>query len=58
MKKALSCEELERCFAEDAWLNYFNRYLFLNKLISKREYKQMIEMIAIRKARLSNKNKR
>ena len=57
MKKALSTEDMERRFAEDAWLNYFNRYLFENRVISEKEYKRMTEIIATGKAKLSgNKN--
>ena len=57
MKKALSKENMEMHFAEDAWLNYFNRYLFDNRVISEKEYKHMTEIIAIRKTRLSMKEK-
>lgn len=53
VKKALSDEERERRFAEDAWLNYFNRYLFEQGTISEKEYKKMTEKIANRKAKLS-----
>ena len=45
MKKALSWEEREKQFAEDAWLNYFNRYLFEEGTISEKEYKKMIKKI-------------
>lgn len=54
MKKALSAEERERRMAEDMWLNYFNRYLLEQGIISEKEYKQMIEKIAARKAKLSS----
>ena len=47
-----SINELERCMAEDLWLNYFNRYLFENGTISEKEYKKMVEKIAERKAGL------
>ena len=53
VKKALSCEEREKQFAEDAWLNYFNRYLFEHGTISEKEYKKMTEKIANRKAKSS-----
>ena len=46
-------EKLEVRFAEDAWLNYFNRYLFEEGTISEKEYKKMMEKIANRKAKLS-----
>lgn len=58
MKKALSEESVSIRFAEDAWLNYFNRYLFTHGIISEKEYKRMTEIIATRKTRLSQrKNK-
>ena len=56
MRKALSEDErekLEKRFAEDAWLNYFNRYLFERGTISEKEYKRMTEKIAARGAKLS-----
>lgn len=46
-------EKLEVRFAEDAWLNYFNRYLFESGTISEQEYKKMTEKIAARKTKLS-----
>ena len=46
-------EKLEVRFAEDAWLNYFNRYLFEHGAISEKEYKKMTEKIANRKAKPS-----
>ena len=58
MKKALSEEErerVERRFAEDVWLNYFNRYLFESGTISDKEYRKMTEKIAMRKSKLSHK---
>ena len=54
MKKVLADEEREKRFAEDAWLNYFNRYLFEHGTISEKEYKKMTEKIASRKSKLSN----
>jgi hypothetical protein len=53
LKKVLLNEDCERRFAEDSWLNYFNRYLFENGTITEKEYKKMIEKIANRKAKLS-----
>ena len=53
MKKVLSDEEREKRFAEDAWLNYFNRYLFEQGAISEKEYEKMTEKIATRKSKLS-----
>lgn len=58
MKKALSKENMERRFAEDAWLNYFNRYLFENRVISEKEYKRMTEIIAMRKTKPSGDRSR
>ena len=58
MKKALTeeeCEKIEKRFAEDVWLNYFNQYLFDHGTISEKEYKKMTEKIAMRKSRLSRK---
>lgn len=57
MKKVLSAEERERRFAEDAWLNYFNQYLWENGAISESEYKKMTEKIVMRKAKLSSGRK-
>ena len=51
MKKVLADEEREKRFAEDAWLNYFNRYLFSSGVISEKEYKRMTEKIALRRAK-------
>ena len=53
MKKVLTDDEREKQFAEDAWLNYFNRYLLEHGTISEKEYKRMTEKIAIRKSKLS-----
>ena len=43
LKKALLDENYEKHFAEDVWLNYFNRYLFDKGTISEKEYKKMTE---------------
>ena len=53
VKRVLTDEEREKRFAEDAWLNYFNSYLFKHSIISEKEYKKMTEKIAIRKSKLS-----
>ena len=53
MKKALTDELREKRFAEDAWLNYFNRYLFEHGTITEKEYKKMTEIIATKKSKLS-----
>jgi hypothetical protein len=55
VERALPYDEREKQFAEDAWLNYFNRYLFEQGTISEKEYKKMTEKIATRKARLSRR---
>lgn len=54
MKKALLDDVQEVRFAENAWLNYLNRYLFEQGTISEKEYKKMTEKIANRKAKLSH----
>jgi hypothetical protein len=51
MRRNLTAEERERRFAEDAWLNYFNQYLFSSGVISEKEYKRMTEKIALRRAK-------
>jgi len=56
VKKVLTNEERERLFAEEAWLQYLNRYLLLNHVISDKEYKLMLEKIASRKSKLSHEN--
>ena len=58
MRRALPDEESEKRFAEDAWLTYFNRYLFECGTISEKEYKKMTEKIANRRAKLSRKTLR
>ena len=58
MKKALSREDMEMRFAEDSWLNYFNRYLFENRIISEKEYKRMTEIIAMKKTKPSGDGRR
>ena len=45
----MSNEEREKSFAEQAWLNYFNRWLFEDGIITEKEYKRMVEKIAARK---------
>ena len=53
VKRALTNEELEKTFAEDVWLNYFNRYLFEHGTISEKEYGRTTEKIIMRKSKLS-----
>ena len=43
----------EKRFAESAWLNYFNRFLFEEGTISEKEYKWMTEKIAERTAKMA-----
>ncbi len=50
-------DEREKRFAENVWLNYFNRYLFENKVISEKEYRWMTERIARRDAMRSKSRK-
>ena len=38
----------EKFFAEEAWLNYFNRYLYAHGTITEKEYLRMTEKIARR----------
>lgn len=54
VRKVLADEECEKRFAEDIWLNYFNRYLFEHGTITEKEYKKMTEKIAVRKSKLSH----
>ena len=53
MKKVLTDEIREIKFFEEAWLNYFNRYLLEQGVISEKQYKKMTEKIATRKSKLS-----
>ena len=46
MNKKISPEELEKRTVESLWLNYFNRSLREQKIISEKEYRKMIELIA------------
>lgn len=57
MRKALLNDEAEKCFAEDAWLNYLNRYLFESGTITEKQYRKMTEKIAARKVKLSHGRK-
>jgi len=43
----------EKRFAEAAWLNYFNRFLFEEGTITEKEYKRMTEKIAERTAKMA-----
>ena len=49
MGRTLSEDERERLTAEMLWLDYFNKYLYERGTITEREYKRMVEMIAMRK---------
>ena len=53
MKNHSTKESMEKRMAEDAWLNYFNSYLFENSIISERECLRMIAKIIERKVKLS-----
>lgn len=56
MKRATQDNDLLlKHFSEEVWLNYFNKYLFENGVISESNYSKMTEKIAIRYAHLSNK---
>ena len=43
-------EEQRRQAAEEAWLNYFNRVLYEQNLITERQRNQMVSKIASRKS--------
>ena len=47
MEKNARSEQLERRFAEQVWLNYFNRYLYEHGTITEKDYKRMTEKIAV-----------
>lgn len=49
MSKRPVCAERERQAAEELWLCYLNRYLYEQGTITEREYKRMVEKIAMRK---------
>ena len=53
MNKNKNNDEKEKRFAEFAWLNYFNRFLFEEGTISEKEYKRMTEKIAERTAKMA-----
>ena len=53
MDKYKNNETSEKRFAEQAWLNYFNRFLFEDGTISEKEYKRMTEKIAERTAKMA-----
>lgn len=40
----------EKEVAEWIWLNYFNNYLFEHGTISEKEYRKMVEKIAMRRS--------
>ena len=46
--KTTSANICEAAVAEELWLNYFNKYLFENKIISAKEFALMTEKIAVR----------
>ena len=50
MGKKLLESEQERLVAESLWLHYFNQYLYEHGTITEREYKRMVEKIAMRKS--------
>ena len=54
MKKTMPDSERERRVAEDLWLNYFNRYLRDESVISEMEFIRMTELIARRKQKAPN----
>ena len=50
MGKKLLESEQERLVTESLWLHYFNQYLYEHGTITEREYKRMVEKIAMRKS--------
>ena len=54
MKNQIPDGERARILAEDLWLNYFNRYLRDEGVISEKEFTRMTELIARRKQRPPN----
>jgi hypothetical protein len=55
VSKEAEREHRERAFAENAWLTYFNNYLYSHNVITTREYKLMVEKIAQRCAHYSHR---
>lgn len=53
MKNRIPDGERERAMAEELWLNYFNRYLLEQGVITENEYARMADLILkeTRKAR-------
>ena len=49
MGKKLLESEQEQLVAESLWLHYFNQHLYNRGSITDREYKRMIEKIAMRR---------
>ena len=47
-KRSNGMEEARRQVAEAAWLDYFNRFLFAQDLITERQHNQMTGMISDR----------
>ena len=47
-KRSNRMEEARRQVAEAAWLDYFNRFLFAQDLITERQHNQMTGMISDR----------
>lgn len=54
MVKPQTNEECEKHLAEALWLNYFNNFLFQEGTITEKEYKRMVEKIAVWIARRSH----
>ena len=46
MRKSTNDNDPEKRMAEEIWMNYFNRYLFDDGIISEYEYKMMIDKIS------------
>ena len=52
MGENLTGGEQERLLIENAWLNYFNQYLWKHGLITEKEHGQMTQLIAEKKKRI------
>lgn len=55
-KQLLTPEEQRRRMAEAAWLNYFNKVLYEQNLITEQQRNRLTSMIASRKPAAKKKN--
>ena len=54
-KQLLTTEEQRRRMAEEAWLNYFNKVLYEQNLITEQQRNRLTGMIASRKSSATKK---